>query len=201
MKDGHSNMLDFEDEPKDMEAGISIRHLLKVYRDWVSQSLNVLSRPPHPPYPIFTPHYHTLTITPSLSHPHYHTLTITPTFIPAPSHHTITPSPHQPKKPKVAVEDISLTMYRGHITALLGHNGAGKTTTMSILTGLYTPTSGDAIINGHSILTEMDQVRRSLGICPQHNVLFDPLTVREHLWFFMKLKVRQRGRGHGMGRV
>ncbi len=80
-------------------------------------------------------------------------------------------------------------MYKGQITALLGHNGAGKTTTMSILTGLFTPTTGNAYINGYSVLTEMDLIRRSLGICPQHNVLFDRLTVYEHLAFFSMLKV------------
>ena len=37
----------------------------------------------------------------------------------------------------------------------------------------------------------MDQIRRSLGICPQHNILFDRLTVKEHLSFFLKLKVLQ----------
>ena len=79
-------------------------------------------------------------------------------------------------------------MYKGQITVLLGHNGAGKTTTMSILTGLFTPTSGEAHINGYNISNEMDLVRQSLGICPQHNVLFDLLTVEEHLWFFTYLK-------------
>ena len=54
---------------------------------------------------------------------------------------------------------------------------------------MYTPTSGYAEINGYSILTDMDQIRHSLGICPQHNVLFDRLTVREHLGFFLRLKV------------
>ena len=80
-------------------------------------------------------------------------------------------------------------MYEGQITALLGHNGAGKTTTMSVLTGLYTPTLGDAVINGYSILTDMDEIRKSLGLCPQHNVLFDRLTVKEHLMLFGMLKV------------
>lgn len=80
-------------------------------------------------------------------------------------------------------------MFQGHITALLGHNGAGKTTTMSILTGLFTPTTGSAYINGYSVLTDMDMIRQSLGICPQHNVLFDRLTVYEHLAFFSLLKV------------
>lgn len=65
----------------------------------------------------------------------------------------------------------------------------GKTTTMSILTGLFTPSSGTAYVNGYSILTDMDRIRESLGLCPQHNVLFDKLTVREHLKFFINLKV------------
>ena len=60
---------------------------------------------------------------------------------------------------------------------------------MSILTGLFPPTSGTAYINGYSILTEMDKIRDSLGLCPQHNVLFDKLTVREHMKFFVNLKV------------
>jgi len=68
----------------------------------------------------------------------------------------------------------------------------GKTTTMSILTGLFPPTAGDAFINGQSILTSMDKIRESLGLCPQHNVLFDRLTVKEHLEFFTALKVRTK---------
>ena len=65
----------------------------------------------------------------------------------------------------------------------------GKTTTMSILTGLFPPSSGTAYVGNRSILTEMDKIRDSLGLCPQHNVLFDRLTVREHLKFFTALKV------------
>jgi len=54
--------------------------------------------------------------------------------------------------------------------------------------GLYTPTSGTALVNGYDILGNMDKIRESLGICPQHNVLFDRLTVAEHLSFFTRLK-------------
>ena len=60
---------------------------------------------------------------------------------------------------------------------------------MSILTGLFTPTSGGAMIAGKDINTQMDDIRESLGLCPQHNVLFDRLTVQEHLEFFIALKV------------
>ncbi|KAI4457978.1 atp-binding cassette transporter subfamily a abca [Holotrichia oblita] len=89
---------------------------------------------------------------------------------------------------KVAVRSVSFNMFENQITVLLGHNGAGKTTTMSMLTGMLTPTEGTAIVNGYDIRTNMSQVRDSLGLCPQHNILFDDLTVAEHLRFFSKLK-------------
>ncbi|KAJ8306345.1 hypothetical protein KUTeg_016890 [Tegillarca granosa] len=89
---------------------------------------------------------------------------------------------------KVAVNGLTINFYESQITSFLGHNGAGKTTTMSILTGLFPPTEGTAFIYGYDIRNNMDQVRNSLGMCPQYNVLFDHLTVEEHLWFYARLK-------------
>ncbi|XP_067120260.1 phospholipid-transporting ATPase ABCA1-like isoform X3 [Centruroides vittatus] len=89
---------------------------------------------------------------------------------------------------KLAVDDLSLNFYENQITSFLGHNGAGKTTTISILTGMFPPTKGTAKIYGADIRTDIDIVRRSLGTCPQHNVLFDQLTTQEHLWFYARLK-------------
>ncbi|XP_061399279.1 phospholipid-transporting ATPase ABCA3-like [Musca vetustissima] len=89
---------------------------------------------------------------------------------------------------KQAVRGLSVNMYEDEITVLLGHNGAGKTTTISMLTGMFPPTSGTAIINGNDIRTNIEGARMSLGICPQHNVLFDDLSVRDHLTFFSRLK-------------
>lgn len=89
---------------------------------------------------------------------------------------------------KVAVNDLNLNIFEDQITVLLGHNGAGKSTTMSMLTGLFPPTSGTAFINGHDIRNDLNIIRNSLGLCPQHNVLFNELTVREHIVFFTKLK-------------
>uniref|UniRef100_A0A3Q2YND9 P-type phospholipid transporter n=1 Tax=Hippocampus comes TaxID=109280 RepID=A0A3Q2YND9_HIPCM len=93
---------------------------------------------------------------------------------------------------KLAVDGLSVDFYENHITSFLGHNGAGKTTTMSILTGLFPPTSGTAVINGYDIRTDVDGARRHLGMCPQHNVLFNELTVEEHIYFYGRLKGRSR---------
>ncbi|XP_050517572.1 phospholipid-transporting ATPase ABCA3-like isoform X2 [Diabrotica virgifera virgifera] len=94
---------------------------------------------------------------------------------------------------KVAVRNLSLNMYEDQITVLLGHNGAGKTTTMSMLTGMITPNGGTAKISGYDIRTDMEGVRKSLGLCPQHNIIFDELTVAEHIYFFSKLKGMRKG--------
>lgn len=86
------------------------------------------------------------------------------------------------------VNNFNLNMYENQITVLLGHNGAGKTTTMNMLTGMFSPTQGTAFLNGFDITTETVKARNSLGLCPQHNVLFDELTVGQHITFFCKMK-------------
>uniref|UniRef100_A0A674GWN4 P-type phospholipid transporter n=1 Tax=Taeniopygia guttata TaxID=59729 RepID=A0A674GWN4_TAEGU len=95
-------------------------------------------------------------------------------------------------RPKPAVDGINITFYEGQITAFLGHNGAGKTTAMSILTGLFPPTSGTVLVGGLDIQTHMDSIRHRLGMCPQHNILFNHLTVAEHILFYSQLKGRSR---------
>ena len=91
---------------------------------------------------------------------------------------------------KTAVNNVSLNFYKDEIFALLGHNGAGKTTLISMLTGLYEATEGSAYYDGYNILSSnnMDIFRTSLGICPQHDVLFEDLTIREHLEMFCIFK-------------
>uniref|UniRef100_A0A452I3H1 P-type phospholipid transporter n=1 Tax=Gopherus agassizii TaxID=38772 RepID=A0A452I3H1_9SAUR len=93
---------------------------------------------------------------------------------------------------KPAVDGMNVTFYEGQITAFLGHNGAGKTTTMSILTGLFPPTSGTVLVGGKDIQIHMDSIRQSLGMCPQYNILFNHLTVAEHILFYAQLKGRSR---------
>lgn len=89
---------------------------------------------------------------------------------------------------KTAVNGTSMTMYNGQIFALLGHNGAGKTTTISMLTGLLEPTSGQAEVFGIDIFDQMEEVRTMLGVCPQHDVLFEMLTPEDHLRIFAAFK-------------
>ena len=78
------------------------------------------------------------------------------------------------------------------VTVLLGHNGAGKSTTMSMLTGLIPPSRGSASINGFDVRSQLGLARGSLGLCPQFDVLWDTLTVEEHLYFFGRLKGTRR---------
>ena len=91
---------------------------------------------------------------------------------------------------KVAVDHVNIKFYKDEIFALLGHNGAGKTTLISMLTGLYEATEGNAFYEGYDILdsNNMDEFRTKLGICPQHDVLFGQLTIREHLEMFCIFK-------------
>ncbi|KAJ8599123.1 hypothetical protein CTAYLR_006346 [Chrysophaeum taylorii] len=92
----------------------------------------------------------------------------------------------------VAVKRLDVKLYENEIFALLGHNGAGKSTAINTLTGVLESDSsapdGGATIYGHSIRGEMDAVRRSIGVCHQHDVLFDLLTCREHLVLFARIK-------------
>nr|XP_048292242.1 ATP-binding cassette sub-family A member 17-like isoform X2 [Myodes glareolus] len=89
---------------------------------------------------------------------------------------------------RIAVKDLSLNLYKGQITVLLGHNGAGKTTICSILTGLISPSKGQAYVHGRDISKDMVYIRKSLGWCPQHDILFDNFTVTDHLSFYGQLK-------------
>ncbi|GMF14304.1 unnamed protein product [Phytophthora lilii] len=89
---------------------------------------------------------------------------------------------------KRAVRGVSLAMYKDQITCLLGHNGAGKTTLISMLTGMIAPSAGDASFRGLSLVHNMAELRQSLGLCFQHDVLYSELTVEEHLLFYGRVK-------------
>ncbi|KAM8950936.1 ATP-binding cassette sub-family A member 17-like isoform 3-T4 [Lycaon pictus] len=92
------------------------------------------------------------------------------------------------KSKHVAVKGLTMNLYQGQITVLLGHNGAGKTTMCCMLTGVLAPSSGWVYINGYDISCNVAQIRKSMGWCPQHDILFDNFTVAEHLYFYARLK-------------
>jgi len=84
----------------------------------------------------------------------------------------------------VAVKGISFDIREGEIFSLLGPNGAGKTTTISMLSTLYTPSGGDALIGGHSVTKEPMAVRQIIGVVPQELALYEDLSARENLNFW-----------------
>ena len=91
---------------------------------------------------------------------------------------------------KIAVNHVNLNFYKNEIFALLGHNGAGKTTLISILTGLYESSEGNAYYDNMDILesSNIEKFRQKIGICPQHDVLFNDLNIKEHLSLFAIFK-------------
>ena len=80
----------------------------------------------------------------------------------------------------IAVDNISFEIYRGEIFGFLGPNGAGKTTTIKIMSGLLKPDSGHVLI-------ECDDHSRSIGICPQHIVVWENLTCFEQIVYMGKM--------------
>uniref|UniRef100_G1PB77 ABC transporter domain-containing protein n=1 Tax=Myotis lucifugus TaxID=59463 RepID=G1PB77_MYOLU len=89
-----------------------------------------------------------------------------------------------------ALKDLAFDIYEGQITAILGHSGAGKSTLLNILSGLSVPTKGSvtAYSNKLSEMADLENISKLTGVCPQYNVQFDYLTVRENLRLFAKIK-------------
>ncbi|HIE24558.1 MAG TPA: ABC transporter ATP-binding protein [Anaerolineales bacterium] len=86
-----------------------------------------------------------------------------------------------------AVQGVSFEIAQGEIYSLLGPNGAGKTTTISMLTGLLSPTSGDAYLNGFSVCEDVNRVKEIIGVVPQEIALYPTISARENLVFWGKM--------------
>ncbi|CAG7732334.1 unnamed protein product [Allacma fusca] len=91
-------------------------------------------------------------------------------------------------KGESVIKGLSCDFYKNEITVLLGPNGAGKTTLMNILTGMLDPEEGAVYINRYDIRDYKTEARRSIGLCPQGDMLFEELTVMEHLMLFAWLR-------------
>ena len=83
----------------------------------------------------------------------------------------------------VAVNDVSLSIPAGEFFGFLGPNGAGKTTTIKMMTGLFTPTSGEIIINGYNVVRQPNEAKSTFGYIPDHPYLYDKLTGREFIYY------------------
>lgn len=86
-----------------------------------------------------------------------------------------------------AVKGVTLDIRRGEVFSLLGPNGAGKTTTISMISGLLSPTRGDARIGGFSITRQPLEAKKLLGVVPQEIALYPTLTARQNLEFFGRM--------------
>uniref|UniRef100_A0A8C0EBJ9 ABC transporter domain-containing protein n=1 Tax=Bubo bubo TaxID=30461 RepID=A0A8C0EBJ9_BUBBB len=89
-----------------------------------------------------------------------------------------------------ALRGLSLNIYEGQITALLGHSGSGKTALLNVLSGFSKPSAGSAMIYNYKVseLWDMEEIRAMVGICPQFNLHFEALTVKENLRTFAHIK-------------
>jgi ABC-2 type transport system ATP-binding protein len=86
-----------------------------------------------------------------------------------------------------AVDNISFTVEAGEVFGLLGPNGAGKSTLVGMVSTLLKPTSGDIVIDGHSVVKEPMAVKRLIGVVPQEIALYPTLSARENLSFWGKM--------------
>ena len=89
---------------------------------------------------------------------------------------------------RYAVNDISFTVGDREIVGFLGPNGAGKSTTMNILTGYLSATEGKVEINGHDILDDTANAKKSIGYLPEIPPVYPDMTVKEYLNFVYDLK-------------
>jgi ABC-type multidrug transport system ATPase subunit len=83
---------------------------------------------------------------------------------------------------------MTISIKGNEVFTLLGHNGAGKTTAIYMLTGMLNPSGGNAVLYDNTVSSEMDEIRKNLGLCQQFDVLYDELTAEEHLLFACKIK-------------
>lgn len=104
--------------------------------------------------------------------------------------------------PVRAVDSASFSVKAGETVGFLGPNGAGKTTTMRIMTGLFTPSSGDVRVDGYSILTNPLEVKQRIGYLPESAPVYLDMTVQGYLRFVCEIKrVQSRERSRQIDRV
>lgn len=86
-----------------------------------------------------------------------------------------------------ALRDLTFSVNEGELFGLVGPDGAGKTTTLRVLAGVLTPTKGDALLNGRSVVRDAEGVKDFIAYMPQRFGLYEDLTVAENLGFYADL--------------
>jgi ABC-type multidrug transport system ATPase subunit len=94
--------------------------------------------------------------------------------------------------PVHAVRNLSLSARVNEVTGIIGGNGAGKSTAFRIMTGSIEPTAGNVIVDGRSVITDLARVQGTMGVCFQQDILWNSLTIDEHLYFFSRLRAIDR---------
>lgn len=112
---------------------------------------------------------------------------MTASLIPAVETHDLTKRFGKGVNQKTAVDHLNLTIYEGELFSLLGVNGAGKTTTIRMLSCLSTPSEGDALLLGDSIVSQSAAVKAKINVSPQETAVAKKLTVRENLELIAQL--------------
>jgi ABC-2 type transport system ATP-binding protein len=92
-----------------------------------------------------------------------------------------------------AVDDLSLEVPEGELFGLVGPDGAGKTTTMRLLTGILTPSAGEAEVAGHDVRKQPERVKEQIGYMSQRFGLYADLTVSENIAFYADVYAVPRG--------
>jgi sulfate/thiosulfate transport system ATP-binding protein len=90
-----------------------------------------------------------------------------------------------------AIEDVSLSVPDGSLTALLGPSGGGKSTLLRVIAGLETPDSGEVLFSGEAV-TRLPAQERGVGFVFQHYAAFKHMTVRDNIAFGLKIRKRPK---------
>lgn len=91
------------------------------------------------------------------------------------------------KNGNLGLRNISLSEQAGTLIGIMGASGAGKTTLLSVLSGMYSPTEGQVLINDTNLHTEGDKLEGIIGMVPQDDLLIEELTVYQNLFYNAKL--------------
>jgi ABC-2 type transport system ATP-binding protein len=90
--------------------------------------------------------------------------------------------------PQKALDQLSFKVRTGEILGFLGPNGAGKTTTMKAITGYLTPSQGDVLIDGSSVIKEPEKTKQTIGYLPENNPLYEDMPIIDYLEFAGQLQ-------------